>query len=355
MTGSVQELENRISRLLPEKPTVQANPEIQELTRQLIDAGKDAWDTIGYTHSVCHMFEKYGHGSSYLNSPELLPIASELVDFTLRKAMNERDFGCVSRIVQPVANLNLAHLEESPEIIVFRPSIMTDENFIENYARSGDVQYSPFLVDFCKAGNIGEYFVKYAQALRKLEGLDELTDTEVVPGVFIDVDNTLIFSQWNNAREKVDYSRMPLTQEYALRKLEEGSPITIFTGREPEKAIQNLMAAGVDRRLCAVQPKGRYIGRTLEICIDDSNPIIQGFRAKKYYSSGRDAIAAEYPGWTPKEEIVEVKEEVKPEQIVEPVRTIEAIVKEEAIIEQPVVPQESKRKTLWQRIFGGSK
>jgi hypothetical protein len=291
MSGKVEELESKLRDLLPKSPTVEVDSAIPELTRELIREGNDAWRTINYTHSVCHLFEQYGKDESYLNSTTLLPVAGELVDYTLRKTMEARDFGCVGRIVRPIMDLNLAHLEENPEGFTFRPEILTDPDFIQGFSSSRETEYAPHLVDFCKSASIGEFFPKYVESLRKEEELGPvLNANEVVPGIFIDVEGTLV----EYDRDDDFYKRLASTQEYALRKMDEGIPVTIFTGAHLEDAVEELKSAGVDERLCDVKPKGEFIGRILETCVDDTAPTMQGFRARTHYESGKKAWDTEY-------------------------------------------------------------
>lgn len=51
----------------------------------------------------------------------------------------------------------------------------------------------------------------------------------------------------------------------------------------------------MDKRLLDVKSKKDYLGRTLEVCIDDTHPAIQGFRIKTHYESGEIAWNTEYP------------------------------------------------------------
>jgi len=302
--SSIYEIESKLNGLLPGSHTSVADPKIEALTRELIAEGKSTTErTSSYTHSVCHLFEQYGwgNGPSYLNSAALLPVAGELVDFTLKKALDAGEFNCVSRIVHPIAKLNLAHLERDSGIFVFKPKIMTNAEFIKNYSKSEDLSDQKWLADFCKSQNVGEFFPIYVQALRKEKGLGTLTDTKVVPGVFIDVEGTMItFDRCgdldkNGDREYI-YKRLPTTQEYALRKLQEVIPVTVFTGGDIKDIRKNLKSAGVDKKLCKVQPKKEFLGRTLETCIDDTIPTMQGFRAKTHYTSGQQAWDKEYSG-----------------------------------------------------------
>ena len=296
MLGKIEELEGKLEDLLPKSPTLEGDSAIPELTRELIKEGENAWRTINYTHSVCHLFEKFGWEASYLNSTAQFPVVGELVDYTLNKAMKARDFDCVGRIVRPIMDLNLAHLEENPDGFTFRPKILTNPDFIREFSLSRETEYEPYLVDFCKSDSIGEFFLKYVESLRKDEELGSVLNAdEVVPGVFVDVQGTLIkYDRYDEERQMSIYKKLALTQEYALRKMDEGIPVTVFTGAHFEDAVKELKSAGVDERLCDVKPKGEFIGRILETCVDDTAPAMQGFRARNHYESGKMAWDTEY-------------------------------------------------------------
>ena len=301
--ASVEELESMLQEVLPKNSTSEADPSIPELTRRLIEAGEGV-RTASYTHSVCHLFEHYGYkegrNASYLNSLLLLPVAEELVDFTLRKAWEGGEFGCVDRIIYPIIEFNLAHMEETPKGYMFRPEIITNPEFFQAlYSVREQEYFSSMLVDsltdFCQSDSVSEFFPKFTEALRKRKGLEKITDTtEIIPGVFIDVDQTFIVPSHRNEEDELIYKKLPLTHEYALRKLDEGVPVTIFTGGNTEWAAENLRSAGVDERLQDVKPKRDYIGKALDVCVDDTAPTVQGIRAKTHYSSGKEAWDAEY-------------------------------------------------------------
>ncbi len=301
MSEKARELESHIRKLLPISPTLKNNPAIPKLTEELIKEGANVEISraSSYTHSVCHLFEGYGKvGSpSYLNLTAQLSTAGELANYTIKKAMDAQNFGCVDRIIYPIMKLNLLHIDEGLDNFTFKPEILTDTGFIMDFSseRKGGGYESQHLIDFCRSGDIGEFFLKYTEARRREKGLPSIAGTnEVVSGVFIDVEGTLIGHDVYDQGDRFRGERLPLTQEYALKKIKEGIPVTIFTGAHPEDIIKNLEYAGVDEKLHDVKSKDEFIGKTLETCVDDTNPIMQGFRAKTYYNSGKIAWDAEY-------------------------------------------------------------
>ena len=295
MRYKIEELESKIRRLLPNGATLEADPTILELTRELIQEGDYARNTASYIHSVCHLFEKYGveNNTSYLNSTELFPVAEELVTYTLKKAMNSGIYSSVSRIVLPIMKLNLTHSDETPGGFTFKPTILSDPKFIHGLSQDTEIKRMPYLLAFCNSNSIEE-FVEIINEMQKLGGPIS-NPTSILPGVFIDVDGTLIeYESHDSKRQKANYKIFVRTQEYALRKMEEGIPVTVFTGADLEDAVEKLKIAGVDERLHDVKSKEEYLGRWLETCVDDTVPSMQGFRAMIHYKSGKCALDAEY-------------------------------------------------------------
>lgn len=251
MRKTVNDLENEIQVLLPKNATIQVFPEITELTRELINAGKDVWRVSSYTHSICHLFEKYAKGRSYLHLLGQLDIVEDLVNYTLNKAAQSGEMSCTRRILGPVMELNLAHMEENPQGFIFKPEILNDPKFVERLQSSGEINYSLYMADFCKANNIGEFFPLFVNALRKEEELEPISDEELVKGIFIDVDNTLIEFDGYDSGEFFSrkYKKLPLIEEYALKKMEEGSDVTIFTGGDHQDTLEKMQKANLNSRL----------------------------------------------------------------------------------------------------------
>ncbi len=351
MTNDLEEI---LKERLPTKSKRKVDSEIEPLTRKFIDAQYS-------THAVCHLFEGYGRKSeegSYLYSSNLLGIAEELVNATLLPTIKYSDFSCVDRIIEPIIAYNLDHLEENKEGFAFKPSILTNAEFIAAYGKylkanpSGEWAKKGlhgYLLEFCESKSMSEFFAKYTDGLRKAENIDTpIEEKEVVPGVFVDVDGTLIKSIYSNG--KSDPVKINPTYQYVLKKLEEGIPVTVFTGGRLDEALGKLRAAKVDERLCDVKSKTGYINRTLEKCIDDTSPTRQGFRAKTHYESGEEAWNAEYPTIALPEAKPEIKIEEKPVLIASATPSIS----ESKVNEQPVelTGQEiTPKRSFWYRLF----
>jgi len=296
MENKTYNLEHQIKKMFQEKSNLGVDSGVVELTKELIKEGENVRKAMYYAHTVCHLFERYNIGRSFLNSPQLFPLAEELVNYTLNKSLSARDFGCLDRIIRPIMELNITHLEENPDGFIFKPDILTNPDFIREFSLSKEVKYDPYLADFCKASSIGEFFPVYVENLIKEKKLERETNfNEVTPGVFIDVVGTFIeYDHYDEEKKKSVYKKCELIEEYALRKLEQGIPVTIFTSGDLEEYTEKLRQFGVDERLLDLKSKSDYVGKTLEVCVDDTAPSIQGFRAKTYYSSGKVAWDTEY-------------------------------------------------------------
>lgn len=297
MAERYMEIESQLWGVLP-KSGEKANPEISKLTKELIAAGGDSWNIVGYTHSVCHLFEKYGYGEgsrSYLNSSDLFPVADKLVNYTLARAMKGRDFGCVDRIVSPISSLNLAHLEDDWKKFVFKPEILSNPEFIEAFDKSSKREYVGQSVDFCRSKNPKGFFKAYVKLLRERDKVDLTKEIgTVVSGVFIDVEGTLLTYKGYDSNQKLIVEKDSSVEKYALRKIKEGVPVTVFTGGNPKELGERLRKVELDERLLDVKSKAEFLGSILEVCVDDTVPTMQGFRAKKHYQSGEAAWKAEY-------------------------------------------------------------
>lgn len=298
------DLEMTIKELLPKEIGAEVNvSEIEQATREFI-AASEYTDVETYIHSVCHLFEGYhfgyrGQHSTYLNSDKLLPIAEELVNVALKKAMESNFEKNLFRIINPIVDYNVAHVDTIITDFAFRPSILNDSSFIEfirrfkeyNLHTSSEFCESKSMMDFFTKSQWTNYFAeeyltdKHMAYFRREHG--GIIDDCILSGIYIDVDNTLLkFGEKGRVNSP--------TSEYAIRKMEEGKKVVVFTGANPALAAARLKNVGADPRLCRVEYKANYIGKTLEICIDDTEPNIQGFSAKTYYQSGEEAMDAEY-------------------------------------------------------------
>lgn len=153
------------------------------------------------------------------------------------------------------------------------------------------------------------------------EGLDRLSlvgnlaaaeeAKELVDAVMVDVDGTLV--QMRAVMKNGDYVRDErghsleeeaisdnvLTLMMALEKA--GRKVIVFTGGDPERQTARLAGMGLPAKYLPVLAKENYRGKLLDIMVDDTNPLIQGFKANTYYH-GR---AGWRGGWEKDYEITE--------------------------------------------------
>lgn len=290
------ELERKISELLPQNPgEAAANiEEISSLTDLMINERDDV-DISYYAHSVCHLFD-YGKGAkgSYLNSTSLLELAEKLVNATFESPINLRMLDSNAggiifyfyRVIESIVQYNLDNMEKCKDGFAFKPAVFNNPALIEQLTEAAKKSCPVQYVAFCTAKNVEEFFQAYVESLKQESGVksDGTNNTETLPGVFVDVDDTLY--NYEGIIES--------TQTYLMKKIEDGIPVTVFTGGDPKEAAEKLKKCGIDGRLLDVKSKSDYIGKTLEVCIDDTKPPRQGFMAKTYYSSGQKAMDAEY-------------------------------------------------------------
>jgi len=70
--------------------------------------------------------------------------------------------------------------------------------------------------------------------------------------------------------------------EYLESKVEKKDNIRIFSGGNLEKQTKKLQKLGVNKKFLPVLSKSKFKGKIVEECIDDTNPIWQGFQTLKY-------------------------------------------------------------------------
>jgi len=200
----------------------------------------------------------------------------------------------VKRIITPIIDYNLDHMAETQGSFAFKPAVLKDPAFIAALGESEEAEYGRTCLDFCKAETIEDFFKLYVEELKREEKIEAggSQDTETMPGIYVDVDGTLHHGKDYETGEPAGITE--IAQEYVLKKIEEGVSVTVFTGGSPEEAAKRLEEAGADKRLLKVESKKGYIGKTLEVLVDDTPPERQGFRARTHYASGQQAMDAEY-------------------------------------------------------------
>jgi len=282
------EIESKISGLLPKTKarTCENLDEIVRLTGLMATTTKDRY----YTHSVCHLFEGYGNPrldnrGSYLYCEGLFEAAEKVANAALMEAVKSRNFDCVTRIVYPIITYNLNNMVEGQKGFAFKPNALSDPKFIEAYKEYIDQwdkddefnkNLKAYQIEFCEAEEMGKF---YSESLRKMQEAygaspSKPDSAKEVSGIYVDVDDTLLTKYPDKLNNKL--------QTYLVRQMDDGKQVTVFTSGDPKKASEALRRFGADSRLLDVKSKSEYLGKTLEVCIDDTIPAWQGFTAKVY-------------------------------------------------------------------------
>ena len=300
----------------------------------------------GWSHTLCHAFEGYGgrHTSElcFLNSQHNFTVATKLIEEAVKRAVESGELGCVDRIINPTIKYNIDHLdvEELDGVFPFKPSGLSKPAFVNIVAHNEYVSCLTFVsaqtpremliklimdeiasAEKSPEHSMSKYFdnlspKKLAAMLEKLLpdigqqktdqflklslqedkvpelSLEELkaklklseSASELVEGVFVDIDGTLIIVD-----KGVEQLRPGILE--VIKKMEEhGKKITLFTGGDPEFQNQKLQKLGLEPKFLPVQPKSAYAGKILEMMIDDTRPEFQGLKALQH----RYPLEAEY-------------------------------------------------------------
>lgn len=104
--------------------------------------------------------------------------------------------------------------------------------------------------------------------------------TEVCPGLYVDVDGTLLLHEEGKGLQ---------LNEAVLNAMKEagemGVSVTIVTGGDPELKAKQLLGVGLSETYLPVKSKYDYRGKALELLLDDTAPEIQGLKAGSYHNA----------------------------------------------------------------------
>lgn len=304
----------------------------------ILDRGALAKDISfsGWSHGVCHLFEQYPAGISFLNSSENLSVAKKLVNEAIRRCINARAEGNISRIIDPIIAYNLAQLESGnlDDNFIFKPDSVHQDEFIQflsdKLQKDRENGKSDDMTKMIKQKNIARvYFsrletprdflkvlikdgieIPVSDERRRIELLHMIKDSiteeemriylnklymvnnqeitleelmqnlteaehatgEIVRGVFVDVEGTLIKDGRLNMSLVADLER----------EANSGKSVIVFTGGDKTAQTTNLRALGFPEKFLPVVAKSDYHGKILEHLIDDTIPEYQGFKAEYY-------------------------------------------------------------------------
>jgi len=249
---------------------------IEEKLKELMELGNRSHIEIGpYTHSISHLFDPQtcANGTTIMDiNSNISFLGTELVNYTIKRALKNDYIGSIQYLIDYISNFNLKHMEENLHGFAFKPEMLHHKYLIE--AASNNEEFCKDILIFCEVDSIKDYCLQ-CNLLKKPEEISP--DAKIVPGIFVDVENTLLFEFLGNYDINFDL------QNYLLKKIEDGTTVTVFSG-DPS-ILKQMEKAGLDKKLLNVKNKKDFEGKTLEVVIDDRLPILQGFRAKTYYAS----------------------------------------------------------------------
>lgn len=310
---------------------------------ELMETLAEKWTTSspqemgGWTHSVCHLFEGYQkfsreekqtglltdkrwkHAAEIL-IVELLSRASDVKRFPLDDTGHRHN---LSRVFVPLAQYNLDEVDLNHlDTFVLKPEYPDYLVVAEQKSGKDMNAYGAELrieaKEFLRASSPKDFILRLirdgvrlptredAKAIQLLDAVkvdvpqdemdtylkkaypvnDVLTDLETIEkniaaakeakeqvvGLFVDVDGTLI---------QQDRINMDVLKEMEMA-VKHGTAVVVFTGGEPEMAAEKLKALGLSGEFLKVKRKSDFAGKVLERLIDDTDPLLQGFKATKW-------------------------------------------------------------------------
>jgi hypothetical protein len=297
----------------------------------------DRGDYRHWSHAVCHNFERYDPASpqdSLLGHPALAPAVEHLLEESVNRLIEGKKEGSFGRTVKGVIKYALGHVDPAhiDEPFPSKPQCLSDERlvavlsphsiegifcraetpreFIEGVAAlkaaSPDKIYPPWIpldlfaavrteanqevVDAAFSRLVRDSFSQSGDAAPlapvtpssvtelRVQRDEAQKTTTVTPGVFIDVEGTLIVKSQDRAK---GWKLTWIGNQVAMLSPGSRVPITIFTGGDPVKTTEVLQSLGFPSELLPVRSKQDFAGHHLEMLIDDTPPDVQGFAAKE--------------------------------------------------------------------------
>lgn len=295
-----------------------------------------------WNHTVCHFIEKYSEGNHrsllhYIEDPAAAELPQYRAAFEMLVEKAFPDTNCLERILEPLVQFNLAANRRDPGNQSFaclpaslrKPenlevargffvkgkyfdlrsvTLMMESTGPQDLWRRAVEQSVPLLSYYDLPKHIEspiprEKLMGYLEACFSREELARVTGglslgeaiencstkigDEMHPGLYVDVDGTLLFTD----KEGKDALNTTL-HTTLLQALAAGISITVFSGGSPTTQSQRLQDAGASQELLDVKSKAEYKGRLLEVIIDDTRPVLGGFGAGTWFSPGASALKA---------------------------------------------------------------
>jgi hypothetical protein len=254
-----------------------------------------------WNHSVCHNFEN--EDVNLLQGDKFFDVAARLVEQGAKRAL--LGDGCFDRILRGVISYNeqCISAETLHKPFLLKPEILNDEQIQRRFpypfittstpyeylmarvnaelASTAELRRPPIPLSLlellrCEESNavLDEYIGKrYAAKNGEISGNEVLkgyrkaTSSDSTPGVFVDVDDTLI--------RRGDTLYQPLVDALdALCPRSDG--VIVFTGGDSEALTTTLREAGFPERFLPVRAKSDFLGQRLSLLIDDTPAESQG-------------------------------------------------------------------------------
>lgn len=283
-----------------------------------------------WSHAVCHLFEKYGTGTSVLDTEDP-KIIQPLVDRSYQEALSRHDQGSLFRVVGGLEKhaLHKMTVDSLDESVPYAPKDEDREGLAavisDQFKFARDFLLAHTQRDLVSAMVKNEYFADKLKGLspdkkedvlavlkevqgsfdspeaqetalkaltgevvssfEQLDGLPtaaELESAETLEGTYADVDGTLLIGRHGmNLNEK-------LLVELTRKHIETGEKIIIVTGGAPETAEKRLKAAGLSEDIFEfpVRSKSEIQGKNVRTLYDDTPPSLQGTGAHEYHAVG---------------------------------------------------------------------
>lgn len=339
---------NKIDSIIEKALTLNQNGQYDLLINAACAAFSrcDRGDHLDWSHAVCHNFERYRPDDdrpSLLEFPALQRATEELFEESVRRVMESRTgVDSFTRTLGGVINYALDQVNPSQvdEPFPWKPACLnndqlvqvlgpesiegrfcaarTPREFVEGLAvvmtGAQDRFYGPSipldLFDAVRTDSNGALIdAAFAKQAAESASDDERpmvttppasvgelraqrdaarAGTVVTPGVFIDVDGTLLGREY---RRDDSWVLTDTAARVALFAPGSRVPVTIFTGGDPATATRQLEQLGFPQELLPVRSKAEFRGHLLELVLDDTPPDVQGFAAKEYIDCRRPSGA----------------------------------------------------------------
>jgi hypothetical protein len=303
---------------------------------------RDAY--ANWSHALCHNFENYklDRGSqSLIDYPHQREVSERLMNAAIAAALEVNSVGCLERILKPIVPYNIAHIDEDNYL---KPGPLIPSGLMSPAARAllrdwprllslADgaplIEIALSVLAPLPSGQLRDYLPSYLapnqvvmilqllgdrlpeeqrriyielmngdkddpQALEHISALivQSVQAKEHTPGIFVDCEGTLLLPS-GKLRDSLHAS--------LIQTLEQGTKLTLFTGGDPKFVAERLIAAGMDPRLLPVESKSDYVGKLLELVIDDTQLEYQGFGAVSFlsppYEWGRSTLVKHGEQW----------------------------------------------------------